>query len=427
MKLITKFILIYLFVSTLMLGLGGVISYYVIRGEIEKELKWEFLERIDRVTYLLEKGKRFKAKKAAGGDRNLVIEKLDYMAESRVEVSDTLIWDDRLEQEELNVRVSAYRTINDSSYFISTHGNMIESDDIMEAVFKILLWMLGLQVVGAAGIGFFVSGPLFRPFRSTLERIRNFKLNEKEYLPAEETNIEEFADLNHFVEEMTRKAVSDYKNLKEFAENASHEIQTPLAIARGNLELLSETELDEEQYKHVVKLEKTIKKLSRLSESLALLTKIENHEFDNGREVNFSNLIKEGIEAFREFITLNKLAVETNIQENVMVKMHPVLADILWTNLFQNAIRHNTENGKIRVELTDHKLAISNTGDDLDTAPEELFRRFRKGSQSSETIGLGLAIIKRIADQNNLEVTYTNKNSWHHIEIILTQIIHKKV
>ncbi|SMO58514.1 sensor histidine kinase [Gracilimonas mengyeensis] len=419
MKLITKFILIYLMVSAVVLGIGGVISYYVIKDEIDKEMKWEFLERIDRATYLLEQGKRFRHHRTVDGDENLTIQKLDYFAEPRVEVSDTLIWDERLEQEELNVRVSAYRTIGDSSYYISTYGNMIESDDIREAVVQILLWILGLQVIGAVGIGFLVSGPLFKPFRNTLDRIRNFKLNEKEYLPAEKTNVKEFADLNQFVEEMTQKAVRDYKNLKEFAENASHEIQTPLAIAKGNLELLAETDLSEEQYRHVIKLEKTVKKLSRLSESLALLTKIENHEFDNDQEVNLSELVKEGIDAFREFIELNQLEVETDIQDGVIINMHPVLADIFWTNLFQNAIRHNIDQGKIKVELTEEKLRISNTGEELDSPPDELFQRFRKGNPNSESIGLGLAIIKRIADQNDLSVSYEHKNAWHHIEITL--------
>jgi signal transduction histidine kinase len=352
----------------------------------------------------------------------LIIKPLDYQVENDVQVADTLIWDDRLEQEEKNVKVSAYRTINDTSYYISTYGNMIESDDVREAVITILLWILGLQVIGAVGIGYFVSGPLFKPFRNTLKRIQEFQLNEKEYLKAEETNVEEFRDLNRFVEEMTKKAVFDYKNLKEFAENASHELQTPLAIAKGKLELLTETDLNEEQYKYVEKLERTLKKISRLSESLALLTKIENHEFVNEEKVNLSKLITEGIEAFEEFAGLNNLHLETDIDENVSVQMHPLLADIMWTNLFQNAIRHNVENGKIRVRLNSKKLKISNTGEELKVDANNLFERFKKANQSSNSIGLGLSIIKRITDQSGFDISYTTENSWHHIEISLKTV-----
>lgn len=422
MKLITKFILIYLVVTVIVLSIGGVISYFIIEGEINQELEWEFLERIDRVTYLLEKGRRFNHRGNVDGDRNLVVRELDYEAEPGVQVTDTLIWDERLEQDESHVKVSAYRNIDGKSYYISTYGAMIESDDIAEAVIKTILWILGMQVVGAIGIGFFVSGRLFKPFRNTLNRIKNFKLNEKEYLPAEKTNVKEFSDLNHFVEEMTQKVVSDYINLKEFAENASHELQTPLAIAKGKLELLTETPLTSEQYQYVASLEKTIKKLSRLGESLAILTKIENHEFSNNQKINLSHLILESLDAFREFVELNRLTVKTDIQEDVKICIHPVLADILWTNLFQNAIRHNVEQGEIHIALTREKLLISNTGKPLDVNPNELFERFKKADQNSPSIGLGLSIIKRIADQNHLPISYKTDNGWHSIEIILNPV-----
>lgn len=417
MKLITRFILIYLIITIIVLGIGGVLSYFIIKDEIDRELTWEFMERIDRVTYLLERGRKFHPRRDVEGDRNLMIEELDYVVEPRVEIGDTLIWSDRLEQNEPNVKVSAYRNINGSSYYISTYGAMIETDDITEAVIKTLLWILGMQVVGAIGIGFLVSRRLFKPFRETLEKISNFQLHKKEYVPAEKTGVKEFNDLNRFVEEMTRKAVSDYKNLKEFAENASHEIQTPLAIARGKLELLSETPLTEEQYKYIESLEKSVKKLSRLSESLALLTKIENHEFQNNETVNLSGIIRDSLDAFTEFIALNNLTVETDIKNDVEIKMHPVLADILWTNLFQNAIRHNVEDGEIKIKLKEEKLVIENTGEDPEVDPSQLFERFRKAEQGSESIGLGLSIIKRIVDQNHLSIMYTYREGWHRIEI----------
>jgi signal transduction histidine kinase len=417
MKLITRFILIYLVITIIVLGIGGVFSYFIIKGEVDRELTFEFMERIDRVTYLLERGRRFHPRRDVEGDRNLVVRELEHPVEERVEVGDTLIYSDRLEQNEQNVKVSAYRNINGSSYYISTYGAMIEPNDITEAVIKTLLWILGMQVIGAIGVGFFVSGRLFKPFRETLEKIGNFQLQKKEYVPAEKTGVKEFNDLNRFVEEMTRKAVSDYKNLKEFAENASHELQTPLAIAKGKLELLSETDLTEEQYKYIESLEKSVKKLSRLSESLALLTKIENHEFQNNEKVNLSDLINDSLDAFEEFIALNNLTVETDIRNDIDINMHPVLADILWTNLFQNAVRHNIENGKIKIVLNKEELIISNTGKDPEVEPEQLFERFRKAEQSSESIGLGLSIIKRIVDQNNLSISYSYEKGWHHIEI----------
>ncbi|MEP1307156.1 MAG: HAMP domain-containing sensor histidine kinase [Balneola sp.] len=422
MKLFTKFLLIYLAVSVVVLGIGGIISYHIIKDEIDKELKFEFLDRIDRVTYLLEQGKTFAKFREIDQDENLVIVPLDTFKENNTQVSDTLIWDDRFEREEKNVKVSAFRNINDTTYFISTYGNMIESDDVREAVISILLWILGLQVLGAAGIGFVVSGPLFKPFRKTLKRIQNFQINEKQYLKAEPTNVKEFRDLNIFVEEMTKKAVSDFNNLKEFAENASHELQTPVAIAKGKLELLTETNLNEQQYSYVEKLETTLNKLSRLNDSLALLTKIENHEFSTNETVNISKIVKDGIDAFQELLSLNNLQLVTDISDSTILKIHPSLAEIMWSNLFRNAITHNIQNGEINISLNTDYLEISNTGKELKTEPFVLFERFKKGEQNSESIGLGLSIVKRIVDQNEMLISYTSEKNRHTIRISLKSV-----
>lgn len=418
MKLVSKFILIYLVITVLVLGIGGVLSYFIIQDELNTELKWHFLDRIDRVTYLLERGTDFKTEKVGGmGDRNLIIQQLPKKVEPSTVIKDTMVWYDRLQQMEPNLKISAYRTVNDTSYFISTYGALIETDDITKAVVRILMWLLGMQLIGAIGVGFIVSGRLFKPFRETLDRIRDFKLSDKKPITAEKTNVQEFNDMNRFIEEMTRKAVTDYQNLKEFAENASHELQTPLSIVKGKLELLTETDLSHEQYQYVEASQRSVKKLSRLSESLALLTKIENYEFTETKEVNLTKLIKESTESFEEFIKLNSLNVETDLKKNVTIQMHPVLADILWTNLFQNAIKHNVDEGHIKIELTDQKLIISNTGDPLDTEPHELFGRFKKADTSSNSIGLGLSIIKRIIDQNNYSISYDFDEGWHTVSI----------
>ena len=419
MKLISKFILIYLAVTVIVLGIGGYVSYFVIKDELDTELKWRFLDRVERVTYLIEHGKKFhnpdKAK--SDDDRHLMVTQLPQSTEPSVQVRDTLVWNERLQQMEPNLKMVAFRTVNNNSYRIATYGQLVDTDDITEAVTKILLWILGMQIIGALGVGFIVSNRLFKPFRETLERIKNFTLQDKEPIPAKETNVKEFDDLNRFVQEMTHKAVKDYINLKEFAENASHELQTPLSIVKGKLELLTETDLSPEQYQFVEDSQRSIKKLSRLSESLALLTKIENHEFVEREVVNVTKMIRESTQAFEEFIALNGLDVQSDLAEKVTMQIHPVLADILWTNLFQNAIKHNIDNGSIDITLTEQSLTIANTGQSPEIPPQQLFDRFKKGDSSSNSIGLGLSIIKRIVDQNNYTISYKFEEDWHTIRI----------
>lgn len=419
MKLISKFVLVYLVVTVIVLSIGGYLSYFIIKDEVDTELKWRFMDRVNRVTYLLEQGHTFEEPKKVGGrgDRKLTIDRLSHHVEPKVEVRDTMVWHERLQQMEPNLKLVAYRNVDGNTYYISTYGALIESGDITEAVTKILLWILGMQVIGAIGVGFIVSNRLFSPFRKTLERIKDFNLQDKEPIKAKETNVKEFDDLNRFVEQMTEKAVSDYKNLKEFAENASHELQTPLSIVKGKLELLTETDLTSEQYQYVDDSQRAIKKLSRLSESLALLTKIENYEFTDADEVNLTKIIRASTQSFDEFIKLNGLTVKTDLEEDVTLHIHPVLADILWSNLFQNAIKHNIREGKIRITLTSDFLKVSNTGRPIEVEPGELFERFKKGDQSTHSIGLGLSIIKQIADQNDYDITYDYEEGWHEITV----------
>jgi len=424
MKLVNKFILIYLLVTIVVLTAGGIISYYLIKGEIDRELRWMYMDRINRIAYLIGEGRDFGfdstgvAEKFEG--RNLIIEELEHPVEERVIASDTMAWHPHLRRMEHNVKVSAYRQVNGNYYYISTHGALVESEDIIEAVVKTLLWILGLQVVGALGVGYLISGPVFKPFRKTLGKIEDFKLQQREPIEAEETSVKEFNDLNRFVDEMTTKAVSDYENLKEFAENASHELQTPLSIASGKLELLLESDLEPEQYRYVESSQAAIRKLSKLSESLGLLTKIENHEFTNSKEVNLTELINESLRAFDELISLNGLTVKAELEEDVKKKMHPVLADILWTNLLQNAIKHNVENGTIDIRLDNRRLVISNTGNGLKGDPNDLFKRFKKADQSTSSIGLGLSIVKRIVNQSGFDIQYDYEDETrrHSIKIL---------
>ncbi|MDZ7695018.1 MAG: ATP-binding protein [Balneolaceae bacterium] len=96
--------------------------------------------------------------------------------------------------------------------------------------------------------------------------------------------------------------------------------------------------------------------------------------------------------------------------------MHPV-ADILWTNLLQNAIKHNVDEGTINIDLNKERLIISNTGKPLKVNPEDLFKRFKKADQSTSSIGLGLSIVKRIVNQSNFDISYTN-HYFHKIHTI---------
>jgi signal transduction histidine kinase len=219
---------------------------------------------------------------------------------------------------------------------------------------------------------------------------------------------------------MTSKARRDYQSLKEFTENASHEMQTPLAIAKGKLELLQQNiNLDENQSKLLDDSQKALTKLSRLGQALSLLAKIENQEFTTQTNIDFSTIVTHTISLFEELATLKNIKLEYYLQPNIYVKMDTTLADVLVTNIIKNAIQHNIENGWIRVYLDQHKLEVINSGEELHLSPETLFLRFKKSNQSKGSLGLGLAIVKKICEVNQLQVQYNYNDQTHSVQILL--------
>jgi signal transduction histidine kinase len=217
---------------------------------------------------------------------------------------------------------------------------------------------------------------------------------------------------------MIMKNRTDYKNLKEFSENASHEMQTPLAVAKGKLELMLQSKtLDEEQLSLINSAYESINHLSKMSRSLSLLTKIDNNEFTDLKEINLSEKLNNSIYDFNELLSLKSINIEHNIEPNIIIKSDPVLLQVLITNLFQNAIRHNIHKGQISVVLKKDHLEISNTGKPLKADTESMFKRFKKDNQSGETIGLGLAIVQKICTVNNFVISYKYENERHILRV----------
>jgi signal transduction histidine kinase len=223
---------------------------------------------------------------------------------------------------------------------------------------------------------------------------------------------------------MTDQAIAEYASVKEFSENASHELQTPLAVVQSKLELLTETQINETQAALMADMQRAIEKLSRINRSLTLLTKLENHEFVPS-DIKFCKIVKDQLLQYEDRIALKQITTLQQLDKNVLTHMHPALADILVSNLLSNAIRHNIEGGAIVVTLTQQELCISNTGLPPELHTEELFQRFKKSNQSADSTGLGLAIVKQICRTCNFTARYDYDAGWHHLIISFDKTVIK--
>jgi len=423
MRLLTKITLSYLAVSFLVLLTGGIIIFKLIKHEIDKEHHFYLENQLKVITKSIEKGIRVDNLE----DEKVQITPLGKNAnETEVTFSDTLVWHPYLEREETNLKLQTVRKIGDAFYQISIHDVIVESDDITEAARGSVISIFILLLVAILIFSVFFSKWIFRPFDETLEKIKSFRLASNEALELKPTETNEFAKLNDFLKQMTSKSKKDYFNLKRFNENASHEMQTPLAIARGKIELLMESEnLSEEEKKLVNAAHNSILKLSRLGKSLSLISKIENQEFANFEKINFTEVIKKVLKNFEELIELKSIQLKTDLESNVRGKMDPVLADILLTNLLQNSIKHNHQGGMIAITLSQKILEIVNTGNPPEVPPSELFERFKKSQNNHDSLGLGLSIVREICDLSGLDIAYNYIDKYHRIRVSLSLIKEK--
>ena len=287
-----------------------------------------------------------------------------------------------------------------------------------EMIGLILLITLGLIILLSVLLFFanrFLVKRLWKPFRTTLTSIKNFNLDAPSAIKIEKTSIAEFNELNESIHMMTEKAVKDYLSLKDFTDHASHEMQTPLAVVNSKLDILiQDPGLTEKNLRHLQSIYNAVDKMSKLNQSLLLLTKIDNKQFFESGEVDIRSTVKNKLLELDEWILEKSLMINNRIND-LHTTMNPQLADTLISNLVINAIRHSEPHGQILLQSEKNIFTISNPGRSaLDKL--RIFDRFWKSEHSSGT-GLGLAIVKRICDQYGFSLHYEFKDANHFFTI----------
>jgi signal transduction histidine kinase len=207
--------------------------------------------------------------------------------------------------------------------------------------------------------------------------------------------------------------------MKEFTENAAHEMQTPLAVVQSKIELLlQDANLTDEQVEAIMQANTALIRLGKLNQSLLLLAKIENHQYEATTPISLKDITIKYLKLFDEMIKDKRLTVETTYAEDFVISLHSLLADSLISNLIGNAIKYNYNGGRISISISDSEYHISNTSNLPAIEQQQLFKRFNKSKDKADaSTGLGLAIVKKIADTHNLNITYKAENGEHHFYI----------
>lgn len=416
MRLIYKLTIMYLAASLIVIAFGGFVTYIVINREVDNEEKRFLRERLEQTLRFISYKE---PEKTFSRDKITIVPLGENAEEAPISFSDTLVMHSTLQRLESHIKLDVVREVKGKYYAISMYDLIVEEDDIAEGVVESVLNMFAILIVFLLLLSYIASRILLKPFEQILSQIKAFDLRDNQNVEFPSSSTKELKQLSSFLKEMTQKVKNDYRTLKEFTENASHEIQTPLSIANGKLELLMEdNNLGDEQLQLITNAQSSIKRLSSLSSSLTLLTKIDNYEFRSMGKVNISKLLCQLISDFKEFIEMRQIELEYHVKDDIEVVANLSLLPILFNNLIKNAINHNLEqNGQIIITLNDLYFQIKNTGSPLKTDPEKLFERFKKESTNDKSLGLGLSIVKKICDVSNFDVSYQFHTPYHVVQI----------
>ncbi|NME66832.1 sensor histidine kinase [Flammeovirga aprica] len=327
---------------------------------------------------------------------------------------DVTVYHDELDRNLLHRKKIVLITSNEKLYRVEMNREVQNyyyfRDDIYELIIPSFIVLTILIVLSNA----MLSGYFLQPFKRILEQMQLYKVGGEKQLEKVETNTTEFVEMQDLFSKMVERIDADYNHLKEYTEDIAHEMQTPLAIIRNKSEALMISEkLEEEDARTIKTIYDEANHISKIGSTLNLITKIENGEFTDIKEIDTKTEIEKQVEAIEELAELKNLKIEKDLIDNHKFQIDPYLFDIVLKNLLKNAIRYGSSEGPIKLKSTADEFKISNYGAPLIISEDQIFKRFVKGSTSSQSLGLGLALVSKICKVSNLEIQYSYHQKQH--------------
>jgi signal transduction histidine kinase len=305
--------------------------------------------------------------------------------------------------------------LDEHSIILTPEAGREDTFLIIGAVTLLTVFFFVLILGGFVWLNRKISRRLWRPFYQTLEKIKDFDLNSHTTVQFEPANIIEFEELNTSINKLLESNIAAFRRQKEFTENASHELQTPLAIIQAKLDLLFQDPATTAAQSLVIEeTHNALARVSRINKNLLLLAKIENQQFLEKEQVKVSDTLHEIIELLSDL--LGDKSVKLDIQSEKTIEGNKMLVEIMLTNLLMNAIRHTGPLAEINIILRENHLTLANTGSSTLNS-DRLFKRFSTASVQTPGSGLGLSIVKEICSRYHWKIKYDYINQFHTFSI----------
>ena len=320
---------------------------------------------------------------------------------------------EKSETEPARVLITIFRTEDERYMELVVYTPTIEKLDLLRAILGWIIFLYVLLLLIILSINIWVFRKNMKPLYVLLKWLDTSQLGKKNEPLENTTKITEFRKLNAATMAFAERGGKLFEQQKTFIGNASHEMQTPLAICRNRLEMLMEDEtLTEHQLNELIKTHQTLENLTRMNRSLLLLCKIENGQFADTRSVCLNDILAHYLDDYKEVYAYRNITVTVTTDSSFCVEMNDSLVSVLVTNLLKNSFVHNIDGGFIYIKITANTFEISNTGEKpLDR--ERIFERFYQGQKKEGSTGLGLALVDSICKANHLKIDYTYVENRH--------------
>ena len=418
MKLLTKTTLYFITVTLFVFFIGGIAIYQLIKNLENHKVNQELVGQMQKLSNDLQSDNFNLENKLVISSSLISIVHTKNITRPNVRLTDTLLFDQSKNSYIPYRALSFFAESNKSLYKISIYKSLTESNYLIEKIAMMVTVMVIIFLWAVYFLYRYFFRQIWADFFDTIDKINQFDISLPEKLNFPDSMIVEFNQLNSGLKLMTERIIDDFQGLKDFTGNLSHEIQTPLAVIKSKSELLLQTKNQtEEELQLTGEIHAETIRLSKLIKALTLLTKISNKQFTDKEKVSLKKLITTQLKAFEEIILMKGIRLQLNILSEPKIEMNPELANILIINLIKNAIRHNIDQGKIDIQLNSNYFTIKNSGMEPGKTPGELFNRFSKADAQSESLGIGLSIVKKICDFYGFKISYSYQDKIHQLSV----------
>nr|WP_320021359.1 HAMP domain-containing sensor histidine kinase [uncultured Draconibacterium sp.] len=417
MKLLTKISLNFLSISLFIFLVGLIAFYFLLRQQVTQNINVELQKRQTNILNELNSA-HSAAATPTDFEKKVEITPIPPKQNPVEGYSDTLIVNEKEGTYTAYRQLQFVSEINGQKFLIKIFKSHAETDNLIVRIILSMTLLVVALILGLLILNRHISQKTLKSFYDTINKIKKYDLNTHEDFQLKETDVKEFDDLNKVLIAMTERIKNDYYNLKEYTENASHELQTPIAVIISKMELLLQSDcMQEKELKTISDAYEASTKLSRLTNTLLLLSKIGNRQFPEVKKVDLTQIIDTQLSFLEDVIESKKISVNSP-NKPYLVEMNPYLADILISNLLKNAIRHNHNNGTISITANEKQFTIANSGERIQGTSDDIFKRFYKSSTSDSSVGLGLAIVQKICEVSGFKAVYSYANNLHNFNII---------